>query len=222
MRCLRFPPGVSDEQAAAVLLKGLTSWFLLRETYQVKRGDVLLIPAAAGGVGLIMSQWARSLGARVIGVVSTEEKARLARRNGCNQVLVGYARHGGPGAQAQSWPRRRRGLRRCRQGHAAAIARQPARARHDGELRQCFGCGAAVVAAGAGQARIALHHAHRRRATIWASPRRGAPVAASCSRLIKRRLIRVHVGQRYPLAAAAQAQRDLEARRTIGSTVLVP
>src|ERR1700723_3663091 len=87
---LKIPVGVSDEQAAAVLLKGLTTWFLLRETYKVKRGDVLLIPAAAGGVGLILSQWARALGARVIGVVGSEDKARLARLSGCNQVLVGY------------------------------------------------------------------------------------------------------------------------------------
>src|ERR1700689_4286149 len=87
---LKIPAGVSDEQAAAVLVKGLTSWFLLRQTCKVKRGDVLLIPAAAGGVGLILSQWARTLGAKVIGVVSTDDKARLARRSGCRQVLVGY------------------------------------------------------------------------------------------------------------------------------------
>jgi len=87
---VKIPAGVSDEQAAAVFLKGLTSWFLLRQTCKVKRGDVLLIPAAAGGVGLILSQWARALGARVIGVAGTEDKAKLARRSGCNQVLVGY------------------------------------------------------------------------------------------------------------------------------------
>ncbi len=89
---LKIPAGVSDEQAAAVLLKGLTTWFLLCQTYKLKRGEVALIQAAAGGVGLIMSQWARSLGAKVIGVVSSDEKGRLARRNGCNQVLVGCQR----------------------------------------------------------------------------------------------------------------------------------
>jgi NADPH2:quinone reductase len=120
---LKIPAGVSDEQAAAVLLKGLTSWFLLRQTCKVKRGDVLLIPAAAGGVGLILSQWARALGARVIGVVGTEDKARLARRSGCNQVLVGYEQMGARARQAQPRARRRRGIRRRRKGYAVRIAR---------------------------------------------------------------------------------------------------
>jgi NADPH2:quinone reductase len=77
------PDGVSDEQAAAVMLKGLTAWYLLRRSYPVMKGDAVLLHAAAGGVGSLASQWANHLGATVIGVVSTDEKAELARSQGC-------------------------------------------------------------------------------------------------------------------------------------------
>src|SRR5580698_9738486 len=87
-RLVKIPAGVSDEQAAALMLKGLTAHFLLRRTYKVARGDVILVHAAAGGVGLILCQWARALGARVIGVVGSEAKAELARRYGCRHVLI--------------------------------------------------------------------------------------------------------------------------------------
>jgi len=81
-RLVRLPDDVSDETAAAVLLKGMTAEFLVRRAYAVRSGNTVLLHAAAGGVGLLASQWLRSLGARVIGVVSTEEKAKLARENG--------------------------------------------------------------------------------------------------------------------------------------------
>ena len=87
-RLVRVPRGVSDEQAAAIMLKGLTAQFLLRRTYRVRRGDTILVHAAAGGVGLILCQWARALGARVIGVVGSEAKAEIARRHGCRHVLI--------------------------------------------------------------------------------------------------------------------------------------
>src|SRR5690606_7368765 len=81
-RLVPLPDHITDEQAAAMMLKGLTAEYLLRHTYQVKPGDTVLIHAAAGGVGLIASQWAKSLGATVIGTVGSEEKAELARRHG--------------------------------------------------------------------------------------------------------------------------------------------
>jgi NADPH2:quinone reductase len=217
---LKIPAGVSDEQAAAVLLKGLTSWFLLRQTCKVKRGDVVLLPAAAGGVGLIMSQWARSLGAKVIGVVSTDAKARLAKRNGCNQVLVGYddmaARvrklnrgqgvdvvYDGVGKDtlfASLDSLRPRGMM-VGFGNASGAAPpfSPLELAKRGSLY--------FTRAGSGDY---LGKADARRAG-----------ARELFALIKRKVIRVHIGQRYPLAQAAQAQRDLESRRTIGSTILV-
>jgi len=77
------PRGISDEEAAALMLKGLTAHFLIRRTYKVARGDTILVHAAAGGVGLILCQWARALGAKVIGVVGSDAKAELARKHGC-------------------------------------------------------------------------------------------------------------------------------------------
>jgi len=82
------PEGVTDEQAAAVFLKGLTAWYLLKRSYKVQPGDPILLYAAAGGVGSLASQWAKELGAVVIGVVSTEAKAELARSNGCDHIIM--------------------------------------------------------------------------------------------------------------------------------------
>ena len=70
------------------MLKGMTACYLLRHTYRVKRGDVIVVHAAAGGVGLLLSQWGKALGAIVIGIVGSEEKAKLAKKNGCKHVLV--------------------------------------------------------------------------------------------------------------------------------------
>ena len=85
---LKLPDGIDDETAAAMMLKGLTSWYLLRRTYEVHAGDWILLYAAAGGVGTIAAQWAKHLGARVIGVVSTEEKREAALAHGCEEVLL--------------------------------------------------------------------------------------------------------------------------------------
>ena len=85
---VKIPEGISDQIAAASMLKGLTAHYLLRLTYRVQKGDTILIHAAAGGVGLIACQWAKHLGATVIGTVSNEEKALLAKANGCDHAIV--------------------------------------------------------------------------------------------------------------------------------------
>src|SRR5256714_851195 len=87
-RVVKVPRGISDEEAAALMLKGLTAHFLIRRTYKVARGDTILVHAAAGGVGLILCQWAHALGAKVIGVAGSEEKAELAKKPGCGNVLI--------------------------------------------------------------------------------------------------------------------------------------
>jgi len=89
-RLVKLPDAIDFKTAAAMMLKGMTAQYLLRRTYRVKPGDTILVYAAAGGVGLIMCQWAKHLGAHVIGVVSTEEKAQLARAHGAEHVVVGY------------------------------------------------------------------------------------------------------------------------------------
>src|SRR5882724_4831501 len=87
-RLVKVPKGVSDQQAAAIMLKGLTAHYLLRRTYRVAKGDYILVHAAAGGVGLLLCQWAKSLGAKVIGTVGSQPKADLARKNGCRHTLI--------------------------------------------------------------------------------------------------------------------------------------
>ena len=87
-RAVKIPDGVSDEIAAAIMLKGLTAHYLLRRTYRVKAGETILYHAAAGGVGMIAVQWARSLGATVIGTVGNESKIPLAEKLGCHHVIV--------------------------------------------------------------------------------------------------------------------------------------
>jgi NADPH:quinone reductase len=87
-RLLKLPDGIDDKTAAAMMLKGLTVQYLIRQTYRVKAGDTILLHAAAGGVGLILGQWAKHLGATVIGTVSSDEKAELAKAHGCDHVIL--------------------------------------------------------------------------------------------------------------------------------------
>jgi NADPH2:quinone reductase len=87
-RVVKLPDNISDQQAAAMMMKGLTAQYLLRRTYKVAPGDTILVHAAAGGVGLILCQWAKHLGATIIGTVGNDEKAALARANGCTHTIV--------------------------------------------------------------------------------------------------------------------------------------
>src|SRR5438067_1890821 len=87
-RVIKLPNGITSEQAAAIMLQGMTTHMLLRQVHSVKPGDTILIHAAAGGVGLIVCQWARALGATVIGTVGSDEKAELARAHGCDHPIV--------------------------------------------------------------------------------------------------------------------------------------
>src|SRR5438105_12335688 len=86
-RLVPVPAGITDQQAAAMMLKGMTAWYLVRRTHPVKRGETILIHAAAGGVGLIVCQWAKHLGAAVIGTVGDDEKAALAKKHGCDHPI---------------------------------------------------------------------------------------------------------------------------------------
>jgi NADPH2:quinone reductase len=85
---IKLPDGIDDKTAAAMMLKGLTAQYLIRQTYRVKAGDTILLHAAAGGVGLILSQWAKHLGVTVIGTVGSDDKAKLAKAHGCAHTIV--------------------------------------------------------------------------------------------------------------------------------------
>ena len=131
------PDAISAETAAAMMLKGMTAQYLLRQTYPVKPGDTILFHAAAGGVGLIAGQWAKHLGATVIGTVGSPEKAELARAHGyrpCDRLPARGLR------RARQGDHRRQGrggrLRWRRQGHVPALARLPRPVRHGRQFRQ--------------------------------------------------------------------------------------
>jgi NADPH:quinone reductase len=218
---LKIPTGISDEQAAAVLLKGLTSWYLLRQTHRVRRGETLLVTAAAGGVGVILCQWARALGARVIGAVGSKEKAPLAKRFGCHRVLVGYEDLAARVRQTQ----RGQGVDVVYDGVGQATFFASLDSLRPRGLLATYGNASGPVAPFA-----ALELAKRGSLFVTrpvasdyvgeVAARRKA--ARELFALLRRRAIRVHIGQRFPLAEAARAQQELEARRTVGATLLVP
>ena len=221
-RVVKLPKGVKDETAAAIMLKGLTAHYLLRRTYRVKRGDWVLVHAAAGGVGLLLTQWARALGARVIGVVGSTEKAALAKQHGCHHTLLS----GRDDIVA--------GVKALTKGVGVHVV-------YDSVGKDTFfesldslrPLGMMVTygnASGPPPAISPLELAKRgslflTRPSLFVHVSAPADYAAAARELfamVTKKKVRVRIGQRYALAEAAQAHRDLEARRTTGSTVLVP
>ena len=221
-RLVRLPRSISDETAAAMMLKGLTAQYLLRRTYRVQRGEWILLHAAAGGVGLILSQWARALGAKVIGVVGSEAKASLAMKNGCRHVLIA----GGEPLVA--------GVKRLTKGRGVAVVYDSVGRDTFMESLDCLRPLGMMVsfgnASGPPPAISPLELTKRgslflTRPTLFSYIATRALLDAAARELfaaVRSKAVRVHIGQRYALADAAQAHRDLEARRTTGSTVLVP
>src|SRR5579863_10090515 len=221
-RLVRVPRGVSDEQAAALMLKGLTAHFLIRRTYKVQRGDPILVHAAAGGVGLILCQWARSLGATVIGVVGSEAKAELARKHGCRHVLIS-----GRDALVE-------GVRELTRGAGVAVVYDAVGKDTFMDSLDCIRRLGMMVtfgnASGPAPAISPLELTKRgslflTRPTLFdyiATREELTKGARELFAAVRARKVRIVIGQRYALARAADAHRDLEGRRTTGSTVLVP
>ena len=216
------PNEISDEQAAAVFLKGLTAWYLLRRSYHVQKGDVVLLYAAAGGVGSLASQWATRLGATVIGVVSTEEKADLARANGCEHIIM---------ADDADIPGTVKGLTGG-EGVAAvydSVGRDTFFVSLD-SLRPhgtmvTFGNSSGPVDpfAPAELAKRGSLYVTRPILFDFVNTReRLLHASDELFEVVANRAVRIHIGQKYALRDAAIAHRDLEARKTTGSTILLP
>jgi NADPH:quinone reductase len=221
-RVVRVPRGVSDEQAAALMLKGLTAHYLIRRTYRVARGDTILVHAAAGGVGLILCQWARALGAKVIGVVGSEAKAEVARRHGCRHVLISGRDELVAGVKALT------------RGQGVSVVYDSVGKDTFMDSLDClrrlgmmvtFGNASGPVPA------IEPLELTKRGSLFLTRPqlfsyigtRKELEAAArELFAAVRSKKIRVVIGQRYPLSRAADAHRDLEGRRTTGSTVLTP
>jgi NADPH2:quinone reductase len=221
-RLVRIPDGITDEQAAAMMLKGMTAQYLLRRTYNVKAGDVVLVQAAAGGVGLILCQWARHLGAIVIGTVGSDEKAALARAHGCQHV-INY--------RASKFPAE---VKRLTGGRGVPVV-------YDGVGQDTFidsldslaPFGLMVSFGNASGAVPPFNIAilaqkgslFLTRPTLFTYVQKREDLVATANDLfevVRSGAVRIELNQRYALKDAARAHRDLESRKTTGSSVLLP
>ncbi len=213
------PDDVSDETAAAVMLKGMTAEYLLHRTFRVRPGHAVLVHAAAGGVGLLLCQWASALGAKVIGTVSSEEKARLARDNGCEFPLV--TRDYRFAAEVKNLTNGR-GADVIYDGLGRDAADENLDALAMTGHWACYGQASGpfdklpdLSGKSGVLSRPVLFHYTAERSTLQ-------EIAGNVFRALRERTIRVELRHRFPLSAAAEAHRELEARRTTGSIVLLP
>jgi len=221
-RLVKLPAGIDDRTAAAMMLKGLTAQYLLRRTYRVKKGDTILMHAAAGGVGQILCQWAKALGATVIGTVGSDEKAALAKKAGCKHVIV---------LSREKFPVR---VKEITGGKGVPVV-------YDGIGKDTFmdslDCLAPLgLMASFGNASGAVTQFNpgvlaqkgslfltRPTLNTYAASREALLSGArELFAVVKSGKVKIAINQTYPLREAAQAQRDLEARKTTGSTVLLP
>jgi len=219
---VKIPPGIDDQTAAAMMLKGLTAHYLLFRTYPVQPGDSILVYAAAGGVGLILCQWASSMGATVIGCVGSEEKAELAKANGCDHTIL---------YREENIPVRVRDLTDGKGVAAAYDSIGKATFEASLDSLQPFGVLATYGNAsgpvepfnpGILGAKGSLYVTRPTLATHVATRELLEQGSERLIEVVENKQVKIHVNQTFALAECAEAHRNLEARNTTGSTVLVP
>ena len=219
---VKIPSGIDDQTAAAMMLKGLTAHYLLFRTYPVQSGDSILVYAAAGGVGLILCQWASLLGATVIGCVGSEEKAELARANGCDHTIL---------YREEDIPLRVRDLTDGKGVAAAYDSIGKATFEASLDSLQPFGVLATYGNAsgpvepfnpGILGAKGSLYVTRPTLATHVATRELLEQGSERLIQVVENKQVKIHVNQTFALAECAEAHRNLEARNTTGSTVLVP
>lgn len=221
-RLMRVPTGIDDRQAASMMLKGMTARYLIRATYAVKTGETILLHAAAGGVGLILAQWAKHLGATVIGTAGGPEKVKLALANGCAHV-IDYNREnfvervkeitGGKGVPVvydsvgkATFP----GSLDCLSPRGLFVS--------FGNASGPIGSMDPLILSGKGSlymTRPTLVHYTASRADLETT-------ANDLFEVVKAGHVKLSINQTYALKDAAKAHHDLESRKTTGSTVLLP
>jgi len=220
-RLVKIPDGISDRQAAAMMLKGLTVQYLIRRTYRVERGETVLFHAAAGGVGLIACQWLKSLGVTVIGTVGSDDKAKVAKAHGCDHVII-YTR--------EDFVKR---VDEITGGRKVPVV-------YDSVGKDTFlkslDCLAPLgVAALFGQSSGAVEplnlgllaqkgSLYVTRPTLFTYAAKRENLVAMANELfevVQSGAVKIEVRQTYALKDAAQAHADLAARKTTGSTVLL-
>ncbi|MEO8159411.1 MAG: quinone oxidoreductase [Betaproteobacteria bacterium] len=220
-RLVKVPKGISDLQAAAMMLKGLTVQYLIRRVYRVQKGETVLFHAAAGGVGLIACQWLKALGATVIGTVGSDEKAKIAKAHGCDHTIV-YTR--------ENFVERVKDI--TGGAKVPVVFDSVGKDTFAGSL-DClkprgllavFGNGSGPVT-GVDINTLARGSFYVTRPTLMTYTSNREDLEAGAKELfdvVKSGKVKIEINQTYKLADAAQAHRDLEARKTTGSTVLIP
>lgn len=219
-RLVKIPQSIDDRTAAAMMLKGITAYYLLHRTYPVKSGDPILVYAAAGGVGLILCQWARLLGATVIGCVGSQEKAELAKANGCDHTIL---------YRDENIPARVRDLT---DGAGVAVAYDAiGKATFEASLDSLRPFGVMATYGNASgkvepfdpgilAPKGSLYVTRPTIATHVATRELLEQAANRLIEVVENKSIKIHVNQTFALADCAEAHRNLEARKTTGSTVL--
>ncbi len=220
-RIVKVPDGIDDRTAAAMMLQGMTAQYLLRRTHPVKGGETILVHAAAGGVGLILCQWAKHLGATVIGVVSTEEKAQLAREHGAAHVIIGHDRLAAE-------------VKRLTGGAMVPVVYDSVGKDTFAVSLDCLAPLGTMVSFGNSSgpvppidigvlgAKGSLFLTRPSLATYTASRPDLEASAQDLMQAVLSGAVQIKVNQTFPLKDAAEAHRALEARKTTGSTVLIP
>ncbi len=220
-RLVKLSAGITDQQAAAMMLKGLTTQYLLRQTYRVKPGDTILFHAAAGGVGLIACQWAKHLGATVIGTVGSKAKAELAKAHGCDHV-IDYTKEDFVQRVAEITGGKKVPVVYDSVGKDTFMKSLDCLAPLG--LMVSFGQSSGLVEpfsinilTGKGSLYITrptlVHYA--------SSQEKLRSMAKELFDVVEQGAVKIEIGQTYKLKDVAQAHRDLEARKTTGSTVLI-
>ncbi|TPJ50829.1 quinone oxidoreductase [Mesorhizobium sp. B2-7-1] len=221
-RVVKVPDGISDEQAAAMMLKGMTAEYLLRRTFPVKAGDTILYHAAAGGVGLILGQWAKHLGATVIGTASSADKIELARAHGFDHVINYKEQDFVAGVAALT------GGKKCDVVYdSVGTDTFPASLDCLRPLGMfvSFGQSSGPIPPFSMSLLAQKGSIYATRPTLFVYNARREDLVKSAEALfdvVKSGAVEIKINQRYALKDAAKAQADLEARKTTGTTVLIP
>lgn len=221
-RLVKLPEGVSDQQAAGMMLQGMTVQYLLRSTFHVKPGDTILFHAAAGGVGLIACQWAKHLGATVIGTVGSPEKAEIAKAHGCDFPIL---------YREEDWVAR---VKDITGGEGVPVVYDSIGRDTFMKSLDCLRPLGLLVSFGQASGPVepfdpgvlaAKGSLFLTRPTLMTYTDNREDLLASAAELFDVVLsgaVKIEVKQTYPLAEVARAHQDLEARKTTGSTVLIP
>jgi NADPH2:quinone reductase len=221
-RLVKVPEGISDQTAAAMMLQGMTACYLLRRCYRIEAGDTILVHAAAGGVGLISCQWAKALGATVIGTVGSPEKAELAKAHGCDHPIL---------YREEDFVER---VKELTEGKGVAAVYDSVGKDTFMKSLDCIRRHGIMVLFGQASGNVepfnlgllaqkgSLFITRPTLMTYTADREDLVTIAGELFDVVGSGDVKIEVNQTYPLSEAARAHSDLEARKTTGSTVLLP